>query len=70
MSRGAHTALHSLVVRVFTDNGIIGVGGAHQGIPGYSSETVDTMHAVVSQFLCAGSTGLLFGLDGAAVYRS
>ena len=48
MSRGAHTALHSLVVRVTTDDGIVGVGDAHQGVPGYSSETVDTMHAVVT----------------------
>ncbi|OGA21533.1 MAG: hypothetical protein A3I02_13380 [Betaproteobacteria bacterium RIFCSPLOWO2_02_FULL_67_26] len=48
MALGTHTALRSLVVRVHTDSGIIGTGESHQGVEGYSSETVETMDAVVS----------------------
>ncbi|MEO8441567.1 MAG: enolase C-terminal domain-like protein [Betaproteobacteria bacterium] len=48
MARGSHDSLRSLVVRIHTDEGIVGVGEAHQGVAGYSSETLGTMDAVVS----------------------
>jgi muconate cycloisomerase len=48
MARGSHTALRSLVVRIHTDSGIVGTGESHQGVEGYSAETVETMDAVVS----------------------
>lgn len=48
MARGSHDSLRSLVVRIHTDEGIVGVGEAHQGVAGYSSETIGTMDAVVS----------------------
>lgn len=49
MARGTHDSLRTLVVRVHTDGGIVGSGEAHQGVAGYSSETLGTMDAVVSQ---------------------
>ncbi|MCW5574606.1 MAG: hypothetical protein KIT13_00805 [Burkholderiales bacterium] len=48
MARGTHDSLRSLVVRIHTDEGIVGCGEAHQGVAGYSSETTGTMDAVVS----------------------
>lgn len=49
MARGTHDSLRSLVVRIHTDEGIVGTGEAHQGVAGYSPETTATMDAVVSQ---------------------
>ena len=49
MARGVHAGLSSLIVRIHTDGGVTGVGEAHQGVPGYSSETLGTMDSVVSQ---------------------
>lgn len=49
MARGVHDGLRSLIVRLYTDSGICGAGEAHQGVAGYSSETLGTMDAVVSQ---------------------
>ena len=49
MARGVHAGLSSLIVRIHTDGGVTGAGEAHQGVPGYSSETLGTMDAVVSQ---------------------
>jgi L-alanine-DL-glutamate epimerase-like enolase superfamily enzyme len=48
MSLGAHESLQSVLVRVYTDGGIVGVGEAHQGVPSYTPETIDTMHAVIT----------------------
>lgn len=48
MARGVHAGLSSLIVRIHTDGGITGAGEAHQGVPGYSSETLGTMDAVIS----------------------
>ena len=42
MARGVHDALRSVVVCLHTDAGIVGVGEAHQGVAGYSSETLGT----------------------------
>jgi len=47
MARGVHDALRSVVVRVRTDEGIVGAGEAHQGVAGYTPETVETMRAVI-----------------------
>lgn len=49
MARGVHEALRSLVVLIQTDDGITGIGEAHEGVAGYSSETLGTMDAVVSR---------------------
>ena len=49
MARGVHDAMRSVVVRVHTDTGIVGAGEAHQGVAGYSSETLGTMEAVISE---------------------
>jgi len=49
MARGVHDVLRTLVVRIHTDAGITGAGEAHQGVAGYSAETLGTMHAVVTQ---------------------
>lgn len=49
MSRGVHDSLRTVVVRIRTDAGITGVGEAHQGVSGYSSESLGTMHAAISQ---------------------
>lgn len=49
MARGAHDALRSIVVRVETDEGVVGVGESHQGVAGYSHETVSTMEAVIKE---------------------
>jgi len=49
MARGTHDSLRSFVVRIHTDEGIVGAGEAHQGVSGYSPETTATMDAVVSQ---------------------
>lgn len=49
MARGTHDSLRSLVVRIHTDEGIVGSGEAHQGVAGYSPETTGTMDVVVSQ---------------------
>lgn len=49
MAHGVHDALHSVVVRVHTDAGIVGAGEAHQGVAGYSSETLGTMNAVIRE---------------------
>ncbi|OGA21537.1 MAG: hypothetical protein A3I02_13405 [Betaproteobacteria bacterium RIFCSPLOWO2_02_FULL_67_26] len=48
-ARGVHTALRSVVVRIRTDAGVAGTGEAHQGIAGYSSETLGTMEAVIRE---------------------
>jgi L-alanine-DL-glutamate epimerase-like enolase superfamily enzyme len=47
MARGTHESLRSLVVRLHTDAGVVGEGEAHQGVAGYSAETLGTMEAVV-----------------------
>lgn len=49
MARGAHDSLRSIVVRVHTSDGIVGVGETHQGVSGYSSETLGTMDAIISE---------------------
>ncbi|HEY9447622.1 MAG TPA: enolase C-terminal domain-like protein [Burkholderiales bacterium] len=49
MARGTHESLRSLVVRLHTDAGIVGEGEAHQGVEGYSAETLGTMDAVVRE---------------------
>lgn len=49
MARGVHDAMRSVVVRIRTDAGITGVGEAHQGVEGYSSETLGTMAAVIRE---------------------
>lgn len=49
MARGTHDSLRTLVVRIHTSEGIVGSGEAHQGVAGYSAETLGTMDAVVSQ---------------------
>ncbi|TEA79965.1 mandelate racemase/muconate lactonizing enzyme family protein [Allopusillimonas ginsengisoli] len=46
MATGVHTALESLVIRLISDDGIVGIGEAHQGIAGYTYETIDSMYAV------------------------
>ena len=48
MARGVHAGLRSLIVRIRTDAGISGAGEAHEGVGGYSSETLGTMDAVIS----------------------
>lgn len=48
MAHGVHAGLRSLVVRLYTDAGITGVGESHQGVSSYSPETVETMHSVVT----------------------
>ncbi len=40
--------VRSLIVRVYTEEGIVGIGDTHESVPGYTSETLDTMHAVVT----------------------
>ena len=47
MARGVHDALRSVVVRVRTDEGVVGAGESHQGVAGYTPETVETMRAVI-----------------------
>lgn len=49
MARGTHDSLRSLVVRLHTDGGVVGEGEAHQGVAGYSAETLGTMDAVVRE---------------------
>ncbi|MCB1547310.1 MAG: hypothetical protein KDJ41_05660 [Hyphomicrobiaceae bacterium] len=48
MARGTHKALSTLIVKLETDSGHVGYGDSHQGVAGYTPETVETMHAVVS----------------------
>jgi o-succinylbenzoate synthase len=48
MARGTHSALETIIVRLTTDDGIVGIGDSHQGVAGYTPETVDTMHAVIT----------------------
>ena len=47
MAKGVHKALDSVLVRVVTDEGIVGVGDIHQGVAGYTSETVDTIFSII-----------------------
>ena len=49
MALGVHDGLRSIIVRVHTDEGIVGIGEAHEGVGGYSSETLGTMNAVITQ---------------------
>jgi len=49
MARGVHDSMRSVVVRIRTDGGVIGVGEAHQGVAGYTSETLGTMDAVIRE---------------------
>lgn len=60
---GGHDALRTLVVRIHTDEGIVGAGEAHQSVAGYSAETLGTMDAVVSEIYGP----LLVGREIAAV---
>src|SRR5690606_23205174 len=48
MARGTHSALETIIVRLTTDQGIVGIGDSHQGVAGYTPETIDTMHAVIT----------------------
>lgn len=48
MAKGTHDAMRSVVVRIHTDDGVLGEGEAHQGVSGYSSETLGTMHSVIT----------------------
>lgn len=49
MARGVHDAMRSVVVRIRTDTGIVGSGEAHQGVAGYSAESLGTMDSVVTE---------------------
>jgi muconate cycloisomerase len=49
MARGTHESLRTLVVRLHTDAGVVGEGEAHQGVEGYSAETLGTMEAMVRE---------------------
>jgi len=49
MARGTHDAMRSVLVRIHTDEGIIGTGEAHQGVAGYTAETLGTMDAVIRE---------------------
>lgn len=57
MARGTHNALDSLLVRITTDDGATGVGEAHQGVAGYSSETVESMYALAKHTYGPALTG-------------
>lgn len=47
---GTYTSfVRSLVVRLTTDAGQVGVGDVHESVPGYTSETLDTMYEVVTK---------------------
>ncbi len=48
MARGTHSALDSVIVKLTTDDGVVGIGESHQGVAGYTPETVDTMHAIIT----------------------
>ena len=48
MAKGVHKALDSVFVKILTDEGITGIGDIHQGVAGYTEETVDTIHAVIT----------------------
>ena len=39
--------VRSLVIRLHADDGTVGTGDVHESVPGYTAETLDTMHAVV-----------------------
>ncbi len=58
MARGTHTALRSLVVRVYIENDIVGIGEAHEGQAGYTSETLDSMRAMVEKVYGPALIGL------------
>ena len=46
---GTYTSyVRSLVVEVSTDTGVTGVGDVHESVPGYTAETLETMHALVT----------------------
>lgn len=49
MARGAHHALRTIVVRLHTDEGIEGIGEAHEGVAGYHYETLDTMREIIER---------------------
>lgn len=57
---GTYTSfVQSLLVRVYTDTGIVGVGDVHVSVlPGYTSETLDTMHAVVTNAYAPALLGM------------
>lgn len=57
MATGVHTALDSLLVRMTSEDGLVGVGEAHQGIAGYTPETVETMHALAKHTFGPALTG-------------
>lgn len=46
---GTYTSfVRSLVVEVSTEEGVTGVGDVHESVPGYTHETLETMHALVT----------------------
>jgi muconate cycloisomerase len=57
MATGVHSGLRSLIVKLHNDAGIVGVGEGHQGIAGYSAETVETMQSVVDRVYAPALVG-------------
>ena len=46
---GTYTSsVRSLVVQVWTEDGQMGIGDVHESVPGYTSETLETMYALVT----------------------
>jgi muconate cycloisomerase len=49
MATSAHKGLHTLVVVIRTDGGVVGHGESHQAVGSYSAETAVSMRVVIEQ---------------------
>ncbi|MEL7567847.1 MAG: enolase C-terminal domain-like protein [Dehalobacterium sp.] len=57
MAKGTHQALRTLLVKLTTDSGIIGYGEAHEGVAGYTYETLEDMCKIVTNYLAPALIG-------------
>jgi len=57
MSKGAHHGLRTLVVKLTTENGTVGFGEAHQGLPQYTYETLEGRYELVTTHLAPALIG-------------
>lgn len=57
MAGGTHDAVRSVIVKVATSDGVVGVGEAHQGVGGYSYESVETIMAALQAFFAPALIG-------------
>lgn len=57
MAKGTHQALRTLLIKLTTDSRVIGYGEAHEGVAGYTYETLESMYKIVTNYIAPALIG-------------